>query len=283
MIDISNIKIYEPSISEREKLNISWSNYEFLRLAKIENVTYFVKPIDIQCYINTKIFEELAKKIDLLCCPSLICREEDDSFLALSQSLFSISNGSYTFMGNILAEKEIERVDNSCLIHRMTVVSNRFTRKKYADNTFRELIQYFPSMLVSKYLKMIALDLYLGQKDRHQNNMQINTKTGDLAPLYDNELCLLDKNVWFYYNEVGDEIDIYCNPLIVVQNTKRGICDLLEDYPDMIKIFNILLETDFSSIIKSIIEIDGIKLKNSLFDLYLKEEEDIKKFYKSIL
>lgn len=283
MIDISNIKIYEPSISEREKLNISWSNYEFLRLAKIENVTYFVKPIDIQCYINTKIFEELAKKIDLLCCPSLICSEDDDSLLALSQSLFSISNGSYTFMGNILAEKEIERVDNSCLVHRMTVVSNRFTRKKYADNTFRELIQYFPSMLVSKYLKMITLDLYLGQKDRHQNNMQINTKTGDLAPLYDNELCLLDKNVWFYYNEVGDEIDIYCNPLIVVQNTKRGICDLLEDYPDMIKIFNILLETDFSSIIKSIIEIDGIKLKNSLFDLYLKEEEDIKKFYKSIL
>lgn len=88
MLSSKNVHSYNPSDNKRKELNIDRYHSDFQKLVKLNETIYFAKLTDIQLYINAKIFEKLAQKIHLDCCPTLIYKNEYNQYEQLSQSFF---------------------------------------------------------------------------------------------------------------------------------------------------------------------------------------------------
>jgi len=124
--------------------------------------------------------------------------------------------------------------------------------------------------LVNQILKMIALDIYMNQRDRTRNNQLYKKENGCLylAPLYDYEQS-------FYVDKKENtpstiyKAYIFGLDLTNIEEIKR--------YPELIEIFKLLLSLDIKTIIKDIEHIYKLSIPKEKIEQYDELNQKTKK------
>lgn len=131
-----------------------------------------------------------------------------------------------------------------------------------------------------KLLKLIALDIKMGQYDRVSNSNLMIKKSKvsnytDLAPIYDYGLS--------YPSDIQEEsLLIYSNPYISIKKNKESFKSLIKDYPQIRNYFNILSNINILNTINDIEEKNNITVNNFLKKYYTKKDKEYNKILKKI-
>ena len=126
---------------------------------------------------------------------------------------------------------------------------------KKRPNGYKDHLKLLHKNILIKILKLIAVDIKMGQYDRHEWNIMFkknkSDKTLDLAPIYDfsNSYDVL---------EVWD--DCYNNSFINMNCDKKDIKTLIDTYPTIKEYFYTLRNISVENILKELEKQYGIKI-----------------------
>lgn len=259
------IKEYGLSETEVDKIYLpekclSMKKEEFLEnVVIIENRAYYLKYANI---INELIGSFLAKKINLPSVDYQIGVYENELY-ALSE-LFYNKDFEYFYPEDYLGFK---------MIFKKKFRPNFVTDIYY----FKNKLSQFDDNLLNELLKLIALDLKMGQVDRHGHNLmfQKNLKDGliDLAPVYDysNSYAFFEKPFKYYRN-------VY----LLIRNNKQSIKSLVKKYPQIIEYFAILKELSMEEILAAIEKEKNIEIKPSEKEYRIAKDKEYTKILKML-
>lgn len=259
------IKEYGLSETEVDKIYLpekclSMKKEEFLEnVVIIENRAYYLKYANI---INELIGSFLARKINLPSVDYQIGVYENELY-ALSE-LFYNNDFEYFYPKDYPGFKMI-------------------IKKKFRPNFvtdiyyFKNKLSQFDDNLLNELLKLIALDLKMGQVDRHGHNLmfQKNLKDGliDLAPVYDysNSYAFFEKPFKYYRN-------VY----LLIRNNKQSLQNLVKKYPQIIEYFAILKELSMEEILAGIEKEKNIEIKPSEKEYRIAKDKEYTKILKML-
>lgn len=121
---------------------------------------------------------------------------------------------------------------------------------------FRCKLKQFDENLTNELLKLIALDLKMGQVDRHGHNLMFkkDIKTGvvDLAPIYDYS---------YGYPVFGVPFKYYKNVYIFIRTNYLSMMKLVRKFPQIMEYIDILKEIDMEEILEAIETEKNIKIE----------------------
>lgn len=146
--------------------------------------------------------------------------------------------------------------------------------KPYDNNLINKCIDYDNyKHLINNILKMLALDIYMGQRDRWYPNFQLEKyDTGylDLAPVYD-------------YSDSSWDDDLLLNCELYNFENEEDYEIFFDSYPNILEHLKKLKKLELSKILEKIELSKGIKLPQSYIDYYLKKEENTQKKLEKII
>lgn len=260
VISINNIgiskeeanKIYLPEAS------LSVAKSEFLEnIVIIEDRAYYVKYANI---INELIGSFLAKKINLTSVDYQIGLYENELY-TLSE-LFYNRDFEYFFPKDCQEFKM-----NSAKKFHPNPLSNFYH--------FKSKLDQFDDKLLIELLKLIALDLKMGQTDRHGHNLMfkksIKDKNTTLVPIYDYSSSFARFKTPFKY---------YRNVYLLIRNNELSIKNLVSKYPQIIEYFDILKEISMEEILEAIEHEKNIEIKDVEKDYRISQDKEYTKILK---
>ena len=106
----------------------------------------------------------------------------------------------------------------------------KYGRNYDKNNLYKDKLRYLDKKVKIKMLKLIALDLKMGQYDRHEYNIMFKKKksTGevDLTDIYDYGLSYSAGDLHNYY---------YFNPFMKLSRNSYGINKLMRKHPEIVE------------------------------------------------
>ena len=225
---------------EKSDLNSLYIPSEFSdiipQLTKIGETIYYSKPSSVQYMTNELIGSYLAKRLGLDTVDYQIgLRKEDSQFFALSE-LFYEDGYQYQSALEFLGEHHYRNCFSMAQSGIKTVVPCYYS--------LRTLRPYKGTPFYDKNLKLIALDLKMAQRDRHEKNIIIKMAskgTIDLAPIYD------------YGRAYSVNFDLaYGNPFAFIRYTESTLDLLFRRYPDLRDYVFFLNKIDMEEILRTI-------------------------------
>ncbi len=139
-----------------------------------------------------------------------------------------------------------------------------------------KLIDRLDKQTIIKLLKLIALDLKMGQMDRNDRNilLKIDKENNiDLAPIF-------DYGESYYKRE--NLFEIYSNSFITIRFNKMSFSNLFERFPELREYIDILKNISLQSILKRIEEENNISFTDGEIDFYQKQDLQKNKVLKKI-
>lgn len=205
-------------------------------ITKIDGEYYYYKSVSSKQMINELIGSYLSKIINLDAVDYQIGFFNKDLY-ALSRVFYNADN-SYT----------------NCYDFFMTKPNNQLTRleasiSKFYLNQTNILDQISDWKMVSNILKLIAVDLKMGQTDRHNMNLTIKfckkNNEMDLAPIYDFEKS---------YHKLSSYkgLHFYDNPFIMLRKNKISLYKFGRKYPEVAEFAELLTHIDIGDILSEI-------------------------------
>ena len=233
-IDYNYIKYNDPKFSG--KLCFLWNDS-----------IYFPKTPNLNEFIG----EQLAKEIGLRTVIFDLFENIYNGEIMIASKSFINPNSKYSFYTNNL---DINNPND-----------NNLRDKCINNNNYQHLL--------NNLLKMLSLDIYMGQRDRWFPNFQLEKyDTGylDLAPLYDYTDSSWNEGISYVgelYNFIyKEDYDIFFNT-----------------YPNALEYLKIIKKIDLKNILKKIEQTKSIKLPQDIIDIYLKREEFSQKKLEKII
>jgi len=236
----SEVLPFAQSGIEKSDLNSLYIPSEFSdiipQLTKIGETIYYSKPSSVQYMTNELIGSYLAKRLGLDTVDYQIgLRKEDSQFFALSE-LFYEDGYQYQSALEFLGEHHYRNCFSMAQSGIKTVVPCYYS--------LRTLRPYKGTPFYDKNLKLIALDLKMAQRDRHEKNIIIKMAskgTIDLAPIYD------------YGRAYSVNFDLaYGNPFAFIRYTESTLDLLFRRYPDLRDYVFFLNKIDMEEILRTI-------------------------------
>lgn len=136
----------------------------------------------------------------------------------------------------------------------------------HADTSILDRIK--SDKMLFSVLKLIALDLKMGQIDRHNNNvmLEINKSNNevDLAPIYDFSLSYCDTSRLPYF---------YDSPFIGLRRNKASLDALVRKYPEVLKYIELLINIPIEYVLKEISREKGLIISDKELEYYLRKDE----------
>ena len=226
---------------EKSDLNSLYIPSEFSdiipQLTKIGETIYYSKPSSVQYMTNELIGSYLAKRLGLDTVDYQIgLRKEDSQFFALSE-LFYEDGYQYQSALEFLGEHHYRNCFSMAQSGIKTVVPCYYS--------LRTLRPYKGTPFYDKNLKLIALDLKMAQRDRHEKNIIIKMAskgTIDLAPIYDYGRSYSP----FYDN------DAYGNPFAFIRFNTATLELLFRRYPNLRDYVEFLTKISIDEILTAI-------------------------------
>ncbi len=238
------IHIQNIGISEKDKIYVPESALPtekplFLsNLVALNDEFYYIKYDNI---INELIGSFLAKKIKL--------DSVDYQIGIYNNEIYALSKLFYNRDYDYFYPKDYQKfkMNYPCKTH-PNLITDMYC--------FRCKLKQFDESLTDKLLKLIALDLKMGQTDRHGHNLMFkkNIKTGvvDLAPIYDYSSC---------YSVLGLPFKYYKNVYLFMRTNYISMIKLTEKFPQVMKYIDILKEIDIEEIVETIEIEKNIKIE----------------------
>lgn len=277
---ITSLTPYTPTNIEINHWNLN--PYDTPLLVQKDGDLYFIKETNLFLYLNAKIVEYLAHWIHLECSKTML-HQENNELYCLSQNFYTYKEGNFDLISNIFDYNYLTDAEVYSFIGGEVLRDTFYENNNLVDVGLQEFFHLFPKANKTDFLKMIALDIYTGQWDRNGSNIQINTESGDLAPLYDNDRCYLERDYLKYYDARNQKVDLYRSPFLVIAKREQSLFRLLEKYPYCLSVFQKLLESDLYKIIGQILEKDALSLSVLDLEQYLREEEKTKALLRKII
>ena len=132
--------------------------------------------------------------------------------------------------------------------------------------------------LLNNYLKLIAVDLKMGQLDRHNYNIILcneNNKTS-LAPIYDYSSS-------FSLSSYSWNTKIYDNPLLVVGKSSFALTMLSKNFPQINEYLDVLYSSSIIDVLNFIQDEKNIRLNKSEIKHYIMTETNNNKILCKVL
>lgn len=221
-------------INEKRNIIGDFSSKKYISylsmLYKKDNKWYFFKE-DLETIpyglINELLGSYISKKINLPVVSYNVAKVEDK--IGIASINFKDDNHNYYYSDNLpiyvdlytITPQNIDTLQVMCM-----------------DEKNRDIF-------LIHLLKLLSLDLYMMQKDRHRHNIQFsqNIETGffDIAPLYDFANC-------------GDKIDVnnFLIPNPIMELYSNNIKILIREYPEFYDILKQVVNIDMTSEIEKI-------------------------------
>ncbi len=166
-----------------------------------------------------------------------------------------------------------------------------YFRKSSFDNitTFQTFLSFFylsefeiirrlnSTELLESILKLIALDLKMGQFDRHNKNLFLKKDSNgivDLAPQFD---------YGGSYHKKGIPFKIYDNPLITIRKNKLSLQNFSKQYPNFVKYICILYNISMDNILNDLEQNNLLIFEQKEKSFYLEQDKENNKILKKIL
>lgn len=211
-------KVNAPTKEEIERLHIPEEFKHIVSyLTKIGDNIYHYKSIGVQSLTNELIGTYLSKRIGLDTVEYEIGKRETDGALFALSKIFYEEGYRYQSVPQFLEENHFK----SCwqklgtpFFQAMPLYYNMKTLRAYRGTPFYD-----------SNLKLIAVDLKMGQYDRHSNNMQIKIDslgTIDLAPIYDYG------GAYMHFLTQS-----YINPFVYIKKNKETLEWIFTMYPEL--------------------------------------------------
>ena len=131
--------------------------------------------------------------------------------------------------------------------------------------------------LLKNILKLIAVDLKMGQFDRHNKNLFLKISQDnivDLAPLFDYGGSYYKKKIPF---------EIYDNPLVSIRKNKRSLCYFSEQFPEFLEYIYTLYEITINDVLNNIEKEHLITFEKEERTFYQKKDLENNKVLKKIM
>lgn len=224
--------IYIPSEMQRAE-NIK-SN-----ITKIEDKYYYYKYVSIENILNEFIGSYLCKKIELDSVDYQLGIHKG-MFYALSEIFYQEEYHYHYAQGyNPLSYIQTEKI---------ATIKKQDTFEKFIETLPLDVID--SSQLQDSILKLIAIDLKMGQIDRHDKNIMLMTNRKEhnttLAPIYDFESS--------YVCFPNEEEIIYDNPYILLRKNQKSLMALQKKFPKISQYAEILQSIDIEQVLTEISE-----------------------------
>ncbi len=245
-----------PTREEFESLHIP-KRYNNLRedITRLEGAFYHMKFPSPKSMINELIGSYLSKKIGL---------DTVDYQIGLIGNYFiALSKVFYEEGYQYLSAKSylLEKGRNSYL-----AASSIFGCLKT-----RNLKLFQGELVFDDILKLIAIDLKMGQSDRHGENIQIKIDrlgTISLAPIYDYGCSYMQNNDNIHYQN-------YASPFILVRRNPYYLGRLFRSYPKLWEYIQFLKSVSMEEILRDIECEKVITFEDSEKDYYRKKQSEI--------
>lgn len=233
-------------------------------LININGEIYFAKAAGIYGLTNELIGSYLSKKIGLDTVDYQIGKT-NKSFFALSKPFYE-EGYDYVYL------KEYFNIPNYSWRKKSSLSNFRFFPKslfqaRLCSTEGLDLIR--ESSVYDSILKLIAVDLKMGQFDRHGGNLQV--KVGEslkpkVAPIYDYGSAYV----------LGNEESIYCcSSLVWVRRNKKSINELIRRHPDLMNYLEQLQDISMYTILDDICEEKEIDFTGDEFYNYIRSQKII--------
>ena len=226
---------------------------------------YYYKLVNVHQLINELIGCQFAKILNLESVEYKIGKMEEDKYntYVLSKVFFE-ENYQYK-----TCYEYFKTESNKNISMLQTIFSPIFLSEF-------KLIDHLDKQTIIKLLKLIALDLKMGQVDRNDRNilLRIDKENNiDLAPIF-------DYGESYYKRE--NLFEIYSNSFITIRFNKMSFSNLFERFPELREYIDILKNISLQSILKKIEEENNISFTDSEIDFYQKQDLQKNKVLKKI-
>lgn len=261
VIHISNTGISDEVASKFYIPNtgLSMKRYDFLSaLVIINDELYYVKYDNI---LNELIGSFLAKKIEL---------DSVDYQIGIFRNLiYTMSKVFYDREYNYFYPKDYPEFKHFSKKIHPNLVTDIYCFKSY--------LKQFDDKIKDELLKLIALDLKMGNSDRHGHNLMLkqSIETGiiDLAPIYDYGRSYTVFDIPFKY---------YQNVYFLTRNNRISLSTLVRKYPQIMEYIDILKNIEMDEILEAIALDKNIKIEDKERCHHLNRDKEYTKILKQI-
>lgn len=264
----SNVIEFDKNITKEEINSIYIPPYQknnvIHGIVKIDDEYYYAKYIDDVKMINELIGSFLSNYIGLDTVDYKIGMYKGDMY-ALSKIFFSSDYEYY----NVPA---IYRIRPKNLIGK----KDQLLHKLYLCKT--DVIDRIKDKdLVDDVLKLIAVDLKMGQRDRHVNNVLLKKKDDkvSLAPIYDYGYSYMSDS------KIGSDI-YYDSPFIILRKNLLSVGALSIKYPNIKKYIDKICDIDIEDVLLELEYLNNISFsKEEVENIKTMDNENMKILKKS--
>ncbi len=231
-------------------------------IIKIDDNYYYYKAINQSEMINELIGSYLSKEIGL--------EAVDYKIGIYNNELYALSELFY----------EQDYMYDNCFSYYNTYSDNelslfeRIISKIYLNN-HKVLDKISNKNMLDNILKLISIDLKMGQLDRHNMNLTLKISKENselnLAPVYDFSKSY--ENQFYFYN----------NPFIILRLNKFSLSSFYSKYPHIEKYINILKNIKIDDILSQIELDNDITISDSKRISYIEKDKFYNKILKKIL
>lgn len=252
-----------PTRQEFESLHIP-KQYHNLRgdITRLEGEFYHMKFPSTRFMINELIGSYLSKRIELDTVDYEI-GVIGNCYIALSK-VFYEEGYRYLSAKSYLIERN--RLDAGSTSIKFRCLKTRNLKLLQKEACFEDI------------LKLIAVDLKMGQSDRHGNNVQMKidgTGTVSLAPIYDYGCSYMESNDGICYQ-------MYANPFVLVRRNPYSLGRLFRKYPSLQGYMHFLNQISIEEILGGIEQEKRISFEGKEYEYYQKKQGEIDEVIQNI-
>lgn len=264
--DDSKVKFFTTDkLSEEEikKLNIP-SGYEYVSnsITKIDNIFYYYKKVSCRQMINELIGSYLSKMINLGAVDYQIGMNNGDIY-ALSE-IFYESNYFYTNCFDYFGATSDLLLDS---------LQTTFSFIYVNEVELLEVVRNHPAYL--SLLKLIAVDLKMGQYDRHNLNIMLKINSDNMVYLthvYDFERSYYDDKIFMVYD----------NPFVTIRKNGYSLKKFIEKFPEFKEYIELFSNVWMDDMLDEIEVANGIKVSDKERCYYRKKDHIYNKVLRKI-
>ena len=212
--------------------------------------SYYIKPASEYEMINELIGSYLSKQIGLDSVEYSLGYSDEDIY-AMSELFFQKDYNYYSFNDLLVNEYSDWLIKVEHYVH------------EYGNALYLLNYDMFIAML-----KLIAIDLRMGQYDR-RSNMMFKDKSGvfEFAPMYDFGASYPNYTYRKYLNE-------YINNFVIIEKDKEFLKQFSKDFPSFMDFVEIIRSIKMSDVLDEIQSENGIKLSDHEIKHYVYKDNE---------
>ena len=252
----------EPSLDECRKYHIPDENPRVRKLVvNVDNSIFYTKALGNYRMINELIGSHLAHKLDLDTVDYEIGKTST-GFHALSKPFYE-EGYQYDFF------KDYFHLSN---YPKRTILSRINPFSSFCITEGLDLLN--GTEMYESALKLTAIDLKMGQVDRHSGNLQVkyDDRTVSFAPIYDYSESYL----------MGDASTIYRSSLVFIKKNRASIEELIKRHPKLLEYLSYLLSLPIDVILTEIGDEKDIEFTGNEMMRYVKSQRLIETPFQKI-